>query len=51
MLHSRLFRIVSGVLLAIVILGVLRYKPWQGGGEWKTEEERNRLTVGFLPVT
>ena len=48
MLHSQLFRIISGVLLAIVILGLLRYKPWQSR---KVEEAHDKLTVGFLPVT
>jgi hypothetical protein len=51
MLYSQLFRIASGVLLAIIILGVLRYKPWQSSEGGKIEEARDKLTVGFLPVT
>jgi hypothetical protein len=48
----------------VVILGVLRYKPWQrpapeqagsatpvAGTSTGTEGGRQKLTVGFLPVT
>ena len=44
--------IIRGAVLAAAVwvaLGLLRFKPWQradaSGGE------RQRLTVGFLPVT
>lgn len=55
-------RTIIGIVAVFLILGVLRYKPWQhtakapavggsvpaGGG---AGEERQQLAVGFLPVT
>lgn len=65
MLRSSTARGVLAVIAAMVLLGVLRYKPWQrsdagrsGGGATpaagisaSTEGGREKLTVGFLPVT
>jgi NitT/TauT family transport system substrate-binding protein len=42
-------RWILGTLAFIAVLGVLRFKPWQHGGA--DGEARERLTVGFLPVT
>lgn len=52
-------RIVSGIIAILVVLGLLRYKPWTGkrvltqdvihhGSNTKATRE---LTVGYLPVT
>jgi hypothetical protein len=42
-------RWIVGVVVAIALLGLLRFKPWrQGGGPIAT---RDQLQVGFLPVT
>jgi len=44
--------VVRGVLLAIavwVVLGLLRFKPWQRVE--KTSAGRESIQVGFLPVT
>jgi hypothetical protein len=65
MLRSSTARIVSGVIVVVVALGLLRYKPWQRGaaggpegsaagvttGSGGAGEARQKLTVGFLPVT
>jgi hypothetical protein len=54
MLRSPLIRIIIGTILAIFVLGVLRYKPWQRGGEQTAsdaDQPREQLGVGFLPVT
>lgn len=40
------FVVIAG-LLALVLLGALRFKPWQARGD----DFRQILTVGFLPVT
>ena len=52
MIRSPILKIALGVIAVIVVLGVLRFKPWKrapvaeqiGGG-------REELNVGFLPVT
>lgn len=52
MFRSPIVKIVLGAIAVIIILGLLRFKPWQrshsveeiGGG-------REQLNVGFLPVT
>ncbi len=52
MMRSKIFLIPFSVIFAIVLLGVLRYKPWQkaqGTGELLSES--SELKVGFLPVT
>ncbi|MCI0336832.1 MAG: hypothetical protein L0226_04605 [Acidobacteria bacterium] len=54
MFRSPLVRIILVVILAITVLGVLRYKPWQrSGGQTAADADRPReqLSVGFLPVT
>jgi hypothetical protein len=64
MLRSSTARAVLAVIAVVVILGVLRYKPWQrpapeqagsatpvAGTSTGTEGGRQKLTVGFLPVT
>ncbi len=55
-----LVRIITGVLVLITVLGLLRFKPWENkqqaaaldviheGGNTKATRE---LTVGYLPVT
>jgi hypothetical protein len=62
MIRSSTARIVLAVLAAFVLLGLLRYKPWQRAsgpqdavGTAPTAsapaQARPKLTVGFLPVT
>jgi hypothetical protein len=64
MLRSSTMRGVLAVIAAIVLLGVLRYKPWQRAATGQpvagttaasttasTDGGRQKLTVGFLPVT
>jgi hypothetical protein len=62
MMRSATARIVIAVVAVFVILGVLRYKPWQhaGGAQEASGTApaaggagggRQQLTVGFLPVT
>jgi len=48
-LRSSGVRWIAGTLAFIAVLGVLRFKPWRHGGA--DGEARERLTVGFLPVT
>jgi NitT/TauT family transport system substrate-binding protein len=42
-------RWILGAFAFIALLGVLRFKPWRHAGA--DAEARERLTVGFLPVT
>ena len=56
MLRSTTARIVLGVLAIIIVLGVLRFKPWQRFTASDTavtdsNNQREQLAVGFLPVT
>ncbi|HKX30498.1 MAG TPA: ABC transporter substrate-binding protein [Blastocatellia bacterium] len=51
MLRSPITRIILGVVLLIAVLGVLRYRPWQRGGGDPSQQAREKLDVGFLPVT
>jgi hypothetical protein len=55
MFHSTGVRLAVGAVLLVALLGLLRYKPWQRGAQQMasatTEEARERLNVGFLPVT
>ena len=53
-------KIVVGVTLGIIALGLLRYKPWSSSGagsvrdvihEGTNKKATRELTVGFLPVT
>ncbi len=55
MIRSTGARWILGVLAFIVILGLLRFKPWRQGGTsstgTETAEARPSLNVGYLPVT
>jgi len=59
MLRSPLTRIVIGVIAAIAVLTVLRFRPWERAANVETAagngstpgQTRQELTVGFLPVT
>jgi hypothetical protein len=52
MLRSSLARWIAGTLLLIVVLGVIRFKPWRYfGGPDHSALARAQLSVGFLPVT
>jgi len=52
-------RILVGVVLAVAVLGLLRYRPWKSNDatprdvihEGSNREAERELTVGFLPVT
>jgi hypothetical protein len=41
---------MAGAVIAIAVLGVLRFKPWASRAAGATEA-RKKVTVGFLPVT
>ena len=54
MFRSSATRWIIGVIAVIAVLGLLRYKPWQRGAQQTTgltDEVREKLNVGFLPVT
>jgi ferric-dicitrate binding protein FerR (iron transport regulator) len=55
MFRSTGARLALGAVILVALLGVLRYKPWQRGAQTAstatTEQARERLNVGFLPVT
>ena len=54
MFRSSAARWIIGVIAVIAVLGLLRYKPWQRGAQRDaglTDEAREKLNVGFLPVT
>ncbi len=55
MFRSSAARWIIGVIAFIAVLGLLRYKPWQRGSTEQTADQtgeaRERLNVGFLPVT
>ncbi len=56
MIRSPLVRWSLGALLLVVVLGVLRTKPWERAGTTATPAglaagPRETLAVGFLPVT
>jgi NitT/TauT family transport system substrate-binding protein len=54
MFRSSATRWIIGVIAVIAVLGLLRYKPWQRGAQQTaglTDEAREKLNVGFLPVT
>jgi len=62
MFRSSTARAAAIAVAVLVVLGLLRYKPWQhgsstgqpgGGGQAASVPEgaRPKLTVGFLPVT
>jgi hypothetical protein len=48
MMKSPITRWTIGVVVVLVVLGVLRFKPWHRGGD---PAARQQLQVGFLPVT
>ena len=59
-MRSTFVRIIAGVMLTIIVLGVLRYRPWSNWGannaravihEGSNKKATRELTVGFLPVT
>jgi NitT/TauT family transport system substrate-binding protein len=62
-MKSPMVRWMIGVVLLVVVLGVLRTRPWQragddaasrqsaGAGAAAPEAERETLAVGYLPVT
>ena len=54
MLRSSVSRWVLGLVALVAVLGLVRFKPWQRlapPGAGRTAEARERLNVGFLPVT
>jgi NitT/TauT family transport system substrate-binding protein len=54
MFRSSAIRWIIGIIVVIAALGLLRYKPWQRGAQQTaglTDEVREKLNVGFLPVT
>ena len=48
MFKSSASRWITGVIIAVAVLGILRFKPWHRGDNPETRQE---LAVGFLPVT
>ncbi|MES1215123.1 MAG: ABC transporter substrate-binding protein [Bacteroidota bacterium] len=53
-------RLIAGVILVIVVLGLLRYRPWSSNGstnvrdvvhDGPNDKAQRQLTVGYLPVT
>lgn len=48
MFRSSASKWIIGVVIAIAVLGLLRFKPWRHG---HSEAARPELAVGFLPVT
>ena len=51
MTKSPVFKIGVGLVCVIVLLGVLRYRPWQKVDHGPENDARPQLNVGFLPVT
>jgi hypothetical protein len=41
-------RVLFGVIAVVAVLAALRFKPWQRPA---ADQRREKLTVGFLPVT
>ena len=53
-------KFITGVVLTITVLGLLRYRPWNSSGainardvihEGSNKKASRELTVGYLPVT
>jgi len=53
-------RLIIGITVAVIVLGLLRYRPWNRNGtvnvrdvihEGSNKKALRELTVGFLPVT
>ncbi len=52
MLRNTYLKIILGAVAVIVILGLLRFKPWQrSSSQNETATAHAQLNVGFLPVT
>ena len=51
MIGSTAVRWMAGAVIAIAVLGVLRFKPWASRAAEGSEQARKKLNVGFLPVT
>ena len=52
MFQNTYVKIILGVIAAIAVLGLLRFKPWQRGTRpADIADARASLNVGFLPVT
>jgi hypothetical protein len=52
MLRSSLARWSLGLLAMLVLLGLIRFKPWRHlTGQGGASQARQQLEVGFLPVT
>jgi NitT/TauT family transport system substrate-binding protein len=51
MFRSTPVRVLLVAAVALAVLGVLRFKPWQYLSGDESEVARRQLTVGFLPVT
>jgi len=54
MFRNTSVKIILGVIAAIAVLGLLRFKPWQRDQSTQSTEiagGRASLNVGFLPVT
>ena len=50
MMKSSMARWTIGVIVVIVVLGLIRFKPWKRGSV-ESAATRQELAVGFLPVT
>jgi NitT/TauT family transport system substrate-binding protein len=50
MMKSSIARWTIGLIVVIVVLGLIRFKPWKRGSAEPTAT-RQELAVGFLPVT
>lgn len=50
MIKSPIARWMIGLAVALGVLGLLRFKPWQGE-DARRAATREQLQVGFLPVT
>ena len=54
MFRSTTVRVIVGVVAVLMVLALLRFKPWQrfgGGNDAGANLARQSLNVGFLPVT
>lgn len=54
MFRSPAARWIAGVIAFVAIISLLRFRPWEQGGEQQagqTKEAHDTLAVGFLPVT
>jgi len=50
MMKSSIARWTIGLIVVIIVLGLIRFKPWKRGSAEPTAT-RQELAVGFLPVT